>query len=450
MDRSKMPVESRMPGVASLGIQICQGLLAYYDAWRGYDSDVSNAYDSIEDLSKTLASLQGSLASDDLDEEKKDRVKRCVHSCEESLTKLLQKSQKLRKYEQPEGVRRKAWAEVQRAWYPFRASTLAKLREIVADVCERLKLAVQVLQLDVSTTSQHMLRSVAADTSKIVDRTVAISTSVAHVSAQNQQMVDLQQADQFRKIADWLSPPDPWINHASARQHHEPHTGSWFLQSHQYQRWKSGQIRNLWLYGKAGCGKTVLTSRVIEDVGRHCESAINAGLAIYYFSFSDGRKQSFNSLLLSLVAQLGGREPGLSMLQQEYDKPNRSLLGVDALQEIVLSSIGQYDETFLVLDALDECPESEEARRSILDGLERLARKASNLKVLATSRELLDIREHMDSFGADVLPISTQPVDADIERYVGNELSRDRKLSRLDGDLKTLIMKTFAEKADGM
>jgi hypothetical protein len=138
------------------------------------------------------------------------------------------------------------------------------------------------------------------------------------------------------------------------------------------------------------------------------------------------------------------------MLQREYEKPNRSLPGVEALEEILLSSMGQYDEIILVLDALDECPEYEEARRNVLDGLERLARTASNLNILATSREVRDIHDCMDSLGADVVPISTQSVDADIWRYVGSEMSRVRRLSRLDENLKTLILKTFAEKADGM
>ena len=263
-------------------------------------------------------------------------------------------------------------------------------------------------------------------------------------------LLAIQHTGQFHKIVDWLAPPDPWMNHASARQHHEPHTGSWFLQSDQYQRWKGGHTRNLWLYGKAGCGKTVLSSTIIEDVRLYCESAVNSALAVFYFSFSDNRKQTFENLLLSLVAQLGWKESGRSMLQREYQKPNRSLPGVEALQEILLSSIGQYDEAFFVFDALDECPEIDEARRNVLGGLGRLARKASNLKILATSREVRDIHDCMGSLGAEVIPISTRPVDADIERYVGSEMSRDRKLYRLDENLKMLIMKTFAEKADGM
>ena len=77
-----MDVAGSAVGVASLGIQICQALLSYYNAWRAYHSDVRSAYDSIDDLSRTLALLKDSLASGDLDEKKKVRVERCLHSCE--------------------------------------------------------------------------------------------------------------------------------------------------------------------------------------------------------------------------------------------------------------------------------------------------------------------------------------------------------------------------------
>ena len=102
-----MDVAGSAVGIASLGIQVCQGLLSFYDSWKGYHSDVSSAYDSIDDLSRTLVLLKGSLDSDEFDKEKKDRVKRCLHSCEESLARLSQKSQKLRMYGQPEGLRQK-------------------------------------------------------------------------------------------------------------------------------------------------------------------------------------------------------------------------------------------------------------------------------------------------------------------------------------------------------
>ena len=437
-------------GIASLGIEVCQGLLSYYDHWRSYDADVSSTYASIDDLSRTLALLKASADSDELDEEKKDRVKRCLYSCEESLIRLSEKSRKLRKHGQPEGFRKKTRAELQRAWYPFRASTLVKLREIVADVLERLKLAVQVLQLDVSATSQRTLKSVAADTSNLVNRAMAIASSVTHVSAQNQQILDLQQSDQFKKIKAWLSPPDPWTNHAAARLRHEPHTGTWLLQSDRYQRWKAGDIQHLWLNGKTGCGKTVLCSTVVEDIRMYCDSSSNAIYATFYFTFSDNQKQSYENFLRSLVAQLGWKEPGLSLLTQACERLNASIPRVDELEGILISCAQSYDELFLLLDALDECLETNEARQHVLDGLERLAQGAPNSRFFVTSREVGSVGESMQALGANVLSVASRSVNADIRKYVSTQLARDRKLSKMDVSTKTLVEDTISRRADGM
>ena len=259
-----------------------------------------------------------------------------------------------------------------------------------------------------------------------------------------------QQAAQFRKIADWLSPPDPWTNHESARRRHEPQTGDWLLQSDQYWAWKRGSIRHLWVHGKTGCGKTILCSTAIEDVRVHCENAANAGYAVFYFSFSDVNKQTYENLLRSLVVQLGGKEPGRSMLHHAYDKAERRLPGLDELQKIVQCCIASYDVVFLHLDALDECPEGDEVRQNVLEHTEQLLQSVPSVQMLATSRDVPDIRACMEKLGAEQMSTSTRTVDADIQKYVSTQLSRDRKLSRLDAATRTLIEETLSQKADGM
>jgi hypothetical protein len=288
---------------------------------------------------------------------------------------------------------------------------------------------------------------VAADTSNIINRTTAIDT---HILAQTQQIQALQQSDQFKKIKAWLSPPDPWTNHAAARRRHEPHTGTWLLQADRYQRWKAGDVQHLWLYGKAGCGKTVLYSTVLEDIRVHCESKNNATYASFYFTFSDNRKQSYWNLLCSLVAQLGWKEPGLSMLVQASEKPNASVPGVDELERILLACVQSYDELFLLLDALDECPESNEARQNVLEGLERLAQGAPNTRMFVTSREVSSVGESMQVLAANLVSVASRSVNADIRRYVSAQLARDRKLSKMDLSTKNLIEDTILRKADGM
>jgi hypothetical protein len=254
--------------------------------------------------------------------------------------------------------------------------------------------------------------------------------------------------DQRKKIIDWLLPPDPRTNHESAHQRHEPGTGVWFLRSEQYQRWKAGSIRHLWLCGKAGCGKTVLCSTAIDDVQTYCKKAGNAGQAFFYFSFADSHKQSYEDLLRSIVVQLGFKEPGLSMLRQACEK--LELPRVDDLNKILLCCIASYDEVFLHIDALDECPEGDDGRQKVLRHLEQLVLSAPRLRVLATSRDVLDVRESMAKLGAEPISIAARMVDADIQNYVSKQMSRDRRLSRLDPASKTLIEETFAQKADGM
>ena len=138
------------------------------------------------------------------------------------------------------------------------------------------------------------------------------------------------------------------------------------------------------------------------------------------------------------------------MLVQAYGKPDRSLPGLDELEKVLLSSIESFDEVFLLLDALDECPEAGEVRQNVLEGLERLSQGSRNLRVLATSREVSDVRDSIKTLGADVISIATHIVDADIHKWVKTQLSRDRKLGRLDPATKALIEETTSQKADGM
>ena len=84
-------------------------------------------------------------------------MKECLQSCKEGLEKLSEKSQELRQYGEPEGFRQDSRLKIQRARYPFQANTLVKAQETVHSIHERLKLAVQVLQLDVSSSSKRAL-----------------------------------------------------------------------------------------------------------------------------------------------------------------------------------------------------------------------------------------------------------------------------------------------------
>jgi hypothetical protein len=437
-----MEVAGTAVGIASLGIQVCQGLLSYYDSWKSYGSDISSTHDAIIDLSNTLILLRTTLRQQ-VDEERAGRVRTCMKDCEDTLLELEKKRCSLQKYGQPEGLRQKMRSGLQRSWYPFRKEILEALKATVSGIQGRLKLALQVLHLDIGTESQQLVL-------RLLSQTATQSDSIAQIAAQNQRILDAQRTDEFRKIVAWVAPPDPGTNHASARQRHEHLTGDWLLTSSQYQRWKASDIDHLWMYGKAGCGKTILSSTAIEDIRDTCEKDADISYAFFYFSFSDERKQSDGDLLRSLVVQLGLKEPGLSMLLQAYKNNKSSVPGLDELEKILLASVRPCARVYLIMDALDECPEDHEARQRVLELLERLIQGASNLKILATSRELPAIRESMAALGSEPMRIATSDVDADIQRYVANQLSGDRSFGKFRNETLHLIESTITSKADGM
>jgi predicted ATPase len=72
--------------------------------------------------------------------------------------------------------------------------------------------------------------------------------------------------NQFDKIRRWLCPPDPSTNLNEAQKKRHKGTGSWFLKSKIFEQWKTGKFQHLWLHGLSGCGKTVLSATIIENL----------------------------------------------------------------------------------------------------------------------------------------------------------------------------------------
>lgn len=416
-------------GVVSLGIQVCQGLLAYYEKWKSYGSDIADAYTAIADLEKTFALLGDTLQDKALDQERVSRVGECLQSCEDALATLSAEAQKLQPDAKPSKLTQKIKKEVLRLQYPLKAETLVKLKNTVAEIQSRLQIAVQILQLDITLRSHSAI-------SQVNERTASILAQ--------------QKSNQYKKIIDWLKPPDLWSSFDSAKQVRQLDTGDWLLQSHTYNRWKTKEIRHVWLSGKPGCGKSVLCSTAIEDVQAYRRG--NDRVVQFYFTFSDKRKQKYEDLLRSLIAQLGSQEPTLTDLGERYQKrADQSEFASSKLEEILISIAQSWQTVYLVIDALDESPDDDDdARYTMLQGLEKLSSAVPSLKIFATSREVREIKEAMEEIGAWSVPLAISAVNADIMRYVASQLTEDKRLSRLDEATKNEIGKTFSEKADGM
>ena len=250
-----MEVASGAAGLLSLGIAVCQSLLDYYHSWKEAEDNVAKTYTSIEELSKTFKLLAVAIDSKEFNGDIVDRIQNSIESSTESLRSLERKLNKVRVIALQNGWKDKAKAQFQRALYPFKESTLAKLRELSSEARDNLSLALNVLQIDASAVSLKKLDI-------LVQQTANVSTNVEFLKQQSMSMsanvIDLvgstremgTRIDGFalnessKELRAWLSGHyDPTQKQDETWRERHPDTGQWFLQSRMFRAWLEGPPR---------------------------------------------------------------------------------------------------------------------------------------------------------------------------------------------------------------
>ncbi|XP_014554045.1 hypothetical protein COCVIDRAFT_106056 [Bipolaris victoriae FI3] len=256
------------------------------------------------------------------------------------------------------------------------------------------------------------------------------------------------------KICSWLSAPDPSTNYHKAQKQRQAETGLWLLDNASFTKWKATPASRLWLYGIPGCGKTILSSTVIEHLLQHCYSDASMVTAYFYFDFNDIQKRNPELMLRSLLCQLlqglviipKGVNALFSACADRGQQPS-----LRALLELIPQVIQQFTHVYVVLDALDECTK----RQELMDMLEMVAGwQLDNLHLLMTSRKERDIESSLEIYIKEEYTICLQKdvVDGDIQRYVQRRLSDDKNLAKWNKDtaIRQEIEATLMHGARGM
>ncbi|KND87409.1 hypothetical protein TOPH_07929, partial [Tolypocladium ophioglossoides CBS 100239] len=245
---------------------------------------------------------------------------------------------------------------------------------------------------------------------------------VERIAAATKATIDNIKSDgHIRKIERWLCPPDPSTNANHARELRHEGTGKWLLGNPVFQSWHSGSHRHLWLYGLAGCGKTVLSSTVLD----HLAETNDHPVLSFFFDFSDTTKQTIDGMLRSLAFQLS---------------------------QSSAASISHLDAIFVILDALDESTTRAELLLWIRGFTSRP--ELDHVQLLYTSRPELEFQRNIPKLigEGNCLILDKHAINADIRSYVIAKLAhrpdfRDKGLSH---DTLERIRSKVGDGADGM
>ncbi|KAK7967870.1 uncharacterized protein PG986_002147 [Apiospora aurea] len=232
----------------------------------------------------------------------------------------------------------------------------------------------------------------------------------------------LKQGISLKNIRRWLSAPDPAANFNKARVQHQEGTGEWLVQS--------------------------AASSIVADLKQN--SAISRSLLYFYFGFNDEEKQSHDRALRSLITQLYEKRQDLreavdtlhSTCFQGGQQPS-----VDSLRMLFQRLLWQASETWIVLDALDECP----IRNGLLLWIDGLREAGMSIHILVTSRPEQDIKAVFENFCSEnqIIYMQTDMAKDDINAYIRTrtrKMDRWKNLPKVQREIKSALISG----ADGM
>ena len=212
-----------------------------------------------------------------------------------------------------------------------------------------------------------------------------------------------------------------------------------------------------------GDGELILlsSSAIIEEI-KNIRKSRSALVAYYYFDFRDTVKQNVRGLLTSLLLQLiHDSDPCLDLLSQLHktchygsDQPSEPALA--QCLNSMLDLLGQIP-TYIIIDALDECPNdigTPSARERVLEFVKDFVQsKHSNLFICITSRLEKDINTALNPLTSPSRRVSLHEEGGqmeDINSFVCSFVMNDETMKEWTTEDKELIIRVLSKHAQGM
>jgi hypothetical protein len=219
------------------------------------------------------------------------------------------------------------------------------------------------------------------------------------------------------------------------------------LDSPEFQTWLKTVKQTLFCPGIPGAGKTILTSIVIEDLITRFHDDPSIGIAFVYCNFRPQHKQKAEDLLASLLKQLaqGQSLPDriMSLHNKHKDKGTQPLF--NELSGTLYVVAAMYSRVFIIVDALDECQESDNCRTKFLSEIFNLQAK-SGASLFVTSRFIPEVTEKFKGCPSREILAS----DEDVRRYLDGHMSPRRAFLRENSELQDEIKTKIVKATKGM
>jgi hypothetical protein len=187
---------------------------------------------------------------------------------------------------------------------------------------------------------------------------------------------------------------------------------------------------------------------VIEDLLAFCKDNFRLALVYFYFDFSDASKQNAVGCICSLVRQLAVEAKKIpDSLEKLYINKVGYTPSLQELLSVFKDIMSDFDQVFIVLDALDECTDDKGLKLALqtISGW-----NLSYCHIFMASRQEAVIEEVLDQIEVlQKIGVQGQNVQDDIAFYIHQRM-RIRGLWQKNLDIYKEIEAALLAKSDGM
>ncbi|KAJ5169014.1 ankyrin [Penicillium canariense] len=356
-------------------------------------------YQEVELLSTILHRIE-CLDENDFEEQAKD-MEKVLTNCQDLLGELRIK---LDNFEVLANDSTPDWnKKAQRAWKRIKWD-----QKEIKDFRSRIVSNISLFNLLVGCNNQSLM----------VERTRGIEAKQDFV---------IQRQDEWEreKVLSWISRSSPAARQSEVLKSRQEGTGTWAQ------------------------AKTVLASTIIDHLEHSFSNQDNVGVAYYFCDYR--QEQTLLGIYSAILRQLLQRQPSIpehvsslyKKLTQQDSRPSK-----DEVFEALQVTISKYNRTFIILDALDECPLSdslEGARFSFLHKIVSLPDQA-NVSLLSTSRLDQEVLACFEN-GASM---EIEAAREDIQEYINVRINDLRPFVRRRPGLVQDIKDEITDAARGM
>lgn len=228
----------------------------------------------------------------------------------------------------------------------------------------------------------------------------------------------------------------------------------WILNNPDFRQWQDApDNRLLWIKGDPGKGKTMLLCGIIDELER---SRVETDIISFFFcQETESRIKNATSVLRGLIYLLVVKDARLIQhVQKKYDTAGKQLFEDQnawfALSEILANILQDpgLETTYLIIDALDECPEG---RPQLLEFLVKNSTPSSRVKWIVSSRNWPDIEKRLNQAEQKItlrLELNEQSVSAAVIDYIEVRVKRLAEDNEYDDDTKKAVRKYLLDNAN--